>query len=338
MKKIFMLAAITMLSLSSCQNDDQKVKEIAVVSPDVDPDTPADARPFIINENPTNGKTFAPPGNGWGNTAASCEFNLGEIVAKQAFNFETSPDPRSVGGRAPSLKSWGWHKDNLSVTGGNLKMKSRKDTSSNLTCASINSNGKRFEKKYGYFEARIQNQNPNDVASHTAMWLMGDNMANVNETGNDGMEIDVYESCWTGNRTVSTLHMDGYYNDNDHNDGNVGEHKSMGGSSFWSAPSISNVFHVYGLNWNKNILEIYYDGVRKTYFTGDKWIPDVAHFLRISTGAAFGYAVKNSSGAIISGQADSGANVFAQRAIGTEAFSYVSYVRYWTKANDPLYN
>ncbi|GIZ09368.1 family 16 glycosylhydrolase [Flavobacterium sp. UMI-01] len=208
-------------------------------------------------------------------------------------NSQQSRAPRAEIG----ISQWFWKPENVSYKNGNLVLKSIKVNANTLHCGSIYSNNL-FEFKYGYIEARIEIAETM-FGTHTALWLQGDNMGNVNGTGADGAEIDVFESAWIGDFTKSVVHIDGY-----------GAAKKAN-TKRYDTPGIHNGYHTYGLLWNEDKLEIYYDGKFMTRYEGI-WVPQVEEFLWLSTGASFG------------GVAD-----FTSRAIGSFTESKVDYIRVW---------
>ena len=195
------------------------------------------------------------------------------------------------------INQWFWKPENVSYRDGNLILESQKVGSNILHCGGVYTNNL-FEFKYGYIEAKI------DIAetmfgTHTALWLQGDNMGNIDGTGNDGAEIDVFESAWVGEFTKSVVHIDGY-----------GASKRAN-TKRYETPGIHSGYHTYGLLWNENKLEIYYDGQFMTRYEGI-WVPKVNEFLWLSTGASFG-----------------GTANFASRAIGAFTEAKVDYIRVW---------
>jgi beta-glucanase (GH16 family) len=142
-----------------------------------------------------------------------------------------------------------------------------------MWCGSVNSNNK-YEPTYGYLEARIEIADTKK-STHTAFWMQGDNMSNVDGTGNDGAEVDIFESAWFGDYTKSVVHIDGY-----------GANKAANTKQY-STPGLHSGYHIFGLEWNHDVMKIYYDGVLKVTYTG-KWVPHVPEFLWLSDGASFG--------------------------------------------------
>lgn len=197
------------------------------------------------------------------------------------------------------ITQWFWRPENVSYKDGNVVLKSTKVSENTLHCGSIFTNNL-FEFKYGYIEARI------DIAetyfgTHTALWLQGDNMGNVDGTGNDGAEIDVFESAWIGDYTKSVVHIDGY-----------GAHQRSN-TRRYETPGLHSGFHTFGLLWNEDKLEIYYDGKFMTRYQGI-WVPKVEEYLWLSTGASFGGAANSN---------------FSSRAIGSSTEAKVDYIRVW---------
>lgn len=195
------------------------------------------------------------------------------------------------------ISSWFWVKDHIWLDGqGNLVMKSSKVTEDKMYCGSVDSRGK-YEPKYGYFEARIKVAETSK-GNHTAFWLQGHHQRNVDGTANDGAEIDIFESAWLSEITKSVVHIDGYSED----------HKAN--TKKFDTPNIHEGFHTYGLLWEEDKMEIYYDGVLKVTYK-DTWVPNVNEWLWLSVGASF---------------ADGN---FKDQPIGKLSEAKVDYVRVW---------
>lgn len=195
------------------------------------------------------------------------------------------------------VTQWFWRPSNVSYSEGNLVLKSSKENSNTMFCGAVYSNNL-YEFSYGYVETKIKIAET-DFGTHTAFWLQGDNMGNVDDSGADGAEIDVFESAWLGDYTKSVIHIDGY-----------GAHKSAS-TKKWDAPNIHEGYHIYGLLWTPTKMEVYYDSELKITYTG-KWIPKVNEFLWLSTGASFG-----------------GVATFKDRSIGAYTEAKVDYIRVW---------
>lgn len=277
---IFLICLFSAFLISSCNNDDR-------TSPD-----------DVIYTGGDSTKTKVEPLLSSVNTR-----NWTLIFSDEFDKFESSKwvKDNSVKSRAGrpeiGISQWFWKPENVSYKDGNVILKSSKFSENTLHCGSISSNNL-MEFKYGYIETRI------DIAetmfgTHTAFWLQGDNMGLIDGTGNDGAEIDVFESAWTGDYTKSVIHIDGYGS----------SHKAN--TRRYETPGIHSGYHTYGLLWDKDKLEIYYDGQLKTRYEGI-WVPQVDEFLWLSTGASFG------------GTAD-----FTSRAIGASTEAKVDYIRVW---------
>lgn len=309
MKKLIFFSAVILLSTYSCQKDDELTTNPSSDSSSVDPSTPLGATPLIIDGSTTNSKTQAPPGTGW-TLKASDEFS-GTALDTKKWTVEVSKVSRGLG-RNPDIKWWGWVANLVSVSNGALNLSSKKATSSRLECACVISNNK-IERKYGFYESSIDVQDPSK-GSHTAFWLQGDNMNDITLDGENGAEIDIFESAWVGNVSRTTVHIDGY---------SKPDHESTGGgeSDDWTAPDLDNGYRTFGLDWSKTYLKTYYNGNLKKTITGKKWIPLVNEYILLSTGASFG----------------SGKGGFTNLKVGDVLTSKVDWIRIYNKDSDPNY-
>ena len=112
-----------------------------------------------------------------------------------------------------------------------------------------------YEQKYGYFEVRCKL--PAAYGLWSAFWMMNDGVDNVDGSGQDGTEVDIFESFyykdhWWGNDcVVSGIHYDGYGAD----------HKgdSIGKTFIENNPYPE--YNTYGLEWNENEYIFYLNGV-----------------------------------------------------------------------------
>lgn len=248
----------------------------------VDPETPTSAQP-------TSG------GIGW-SLVFSDEFN-GTSLDTSKWTKQVSAKSRAA---RPSqgINDWWWKADNVYLDGvGSLVLDVIKHDSNTMYCGSINSNNK-FEPTYGYYEARIRVADTTK-STHTAFWFQGDTMGNVDGTGNDGAEIDVFESAWFGDYSKSVVHIDGY----------GGSHQAN--TKQYTTPGLHSGYHVFGLEWTHDVMNIYYDGVFKVQYTGI-WVPRVPEYVWLSDGASFG---------------DVG--TFTSEPVGWLTNAKVDYVRVW---------
>lgn len=112
-----------------------------------------------------------------------------------------------------------------------------------------------FEQTYGYFECRCIL--PKSTGMWSAFWMMGDGVANVDGTGMDGTEVDIFESMFykdvwwgAGDSVISGIVYDGY-----------GEHSKGDSIGRWFANNPYEEFNTYGLEWNENEYIFYINGV-----------------------------------------------------------------------------
>ena len=112
-----------------------------------------------------------------------------------------------------------------------------------------------YEQKYGYFEVRCKL--PAAYGLWSAFWMMNDKVHNVDGSGKDGTEVDIFESFyykdhWWGNDcVVSGIHYDGY------GEGHKGD--SIGKTFIENDPYTE--YNTYGLEWNENEYIFYLNGV-----------------------------------------------------------------------------
>lgn len=254
----------------------------------VDSETP-------VNTNPVNNDI----GTGW-ILDFSDEFN-GTSVNENKWNVDNSPNTRNP---RPDIKvsKWFWRPQNVEVKNGNLILKVKKENNTTMYCGSINSKGK-YMSRYGYYETRIQVADINK-GTHTAFWFQGPNQGNIDGTGNDGAEIDVFESAFLSDSVKVLSHCDGY--------GSL----RTGAGARYVAENIHHGFHTWGLWWTKDFIRVYYDGVFKAEISDVRYIPWVEEWLWLSDGASFGVQ---------------GDRFFVDQPLGWLTEAYVDYIRVWKK-------
>lgn len=230
----------------------------------------------------------------------SDEFSDGRIdFNKWTVNdITTSRTPRPQLG----IKEWYWKQDQVLESDDNLVLKVSKVGNDVMHCSSVFSY-KKYAFKYGYIEARIKVADIRK-ATHTAFWLQSTNVNAVDGTGNDGAEIDIFESAYISEKAASTIHIDGY--GKDHQQKHI-EYESA---------NLHQDYHIWGLLWDEHSLKVYYDGVLKAEFD-EKWVPKVEEYIQLSTGATF-----SNEGDFIGQPSDSSLSE-----------AYVDYVRVWKLGN-----
>lgn len=119
-----------------------------------------------------------------------------------------------------------------------------------------------FSQTGGYFEARCKV--PATYGNWAAFWLMpvGDFKDDVFGTGEDGAEIDIFESpfmYWKEHQNVIShaIHVDGY-----------GEELASIGSDYIEVENLYDEFHTFGLKWDETGYTFYVDGY-ETWHTKD---------------------------------------------------------------------
>jgi beta-glucanase (GH16 family) len=187
---------------------------------------------------------------------------------------------------AQGIVDWWWRADHVAVSNGTLALKISKYDSDIMYCGAVESRNL-YETAYGFLEARI-NCSPIEKGAHTAFWLQGHQMSNVNDSGADGCEVDIFESPY-GNGGIdpqdqecqSVLHWDGYGAD------------TQGATLHWNAEDVYTGYHTFGVHWTPDWLKFYCDGVlvwtydNSTHATPGG-VPQIAEWLWLSVGASFG--------------------------------------------------
>lgn len=140
----------------------------------------------------------------------------------------------------------------------------------NYTSGRINTLG-RFSQKYGRFEARIQS--PSGRGVWPAFWLLGDDFFTVGWPACG--EIDVMEEIGSSDREIhSSLHGPGYSG-----------RESLTNSFHLSAGHFGDVFHVFAMEWEPEVMRFYVDGqlygtkTPSDLPTGKHWVFDHPFFL-----------------------------------------------------------
>ena len=119
--------------------------------------------------------------------------------------------------------------------------------------ADVTTQGK-YEQTYGYFEVRCIL--PAATGLWSAFWMMNDQVVNVDGSGRDGTEVDVFESTyykdnWWGNDgVISGIVYDGY--------GPEMQNASIGKVFIENNPY--EEYNTYGVEWNENEYIFYVNG------------------------------------------------------------------------------
>ncbi|MBQ5968842.1 MAG: glycoside hydrolase family 16 protein [Clostridia bacterium] len=112
----------------------------------------------------------------------------------------------------------------------------------------------KYEQCYGYFECRCIL--PAATGLWSAFWMMNEGVFNVDGSGQDGTEVDVFESFyykdhWWGADAISTgIHYDGY------GEGHHGD--SIG--KWYLAGDPYKEYNTYGVEWNPDEYIFYING------------------------------------------------------------------------------
>ncbi|MBQ7596831.1 MAG: glycoside hydrolase family 16 protein, partial [Clostridia bacterium] len=119
--------------------------------------------------------------------------------------------------------------------------------------AVLTTNGK-FEQCYGYYEVRCIL--PAGTGLWSAFWMMNEGVYNIDGAGNDGTEVDIFESMyykdhwWGGDAVISGIVFDGY--------GEARQGDSIG--KFFIENDPYKEYNTYGLEWNEDEYIFYING------------------------------------------------------------------------------
>ena len=206
MKNLFKICLVAGVGfLASC--GDEKGDYVKPVSK-IDAETPSNALPENSNAEVSDIR--------W-KLEFSDEFNDSRVdFNKWTINNDTKTrTPRPALG----IKEWFHKPENVrevqNEDGGMLVLEAKKIGTDVMYCSSVNTRDKYF-MNYGYAEVRVKVADTNR-AVHTAFWFQSPDVNLVDGTGNDGAEIDVFESAFVEDKTASTIHIDGYGNDHQEN-------------------------------------------------------------------------------------------------------------------------
>lgn len=112
-----------------------------------------------------------------------------------------------------------------------------------------------FEQAHGYFEVRCILPKGNGMWS--AFWLGCDGMNNVDGSGKDGAEIDIFESAFYGspikNKVSTNIHYDGY---------GEGLQSTNVCEPILAANNPYEEYNTYALEWNEDEYIFYINGIK----------------------------------------------------------------------------
>ncbi len=117
-----------------------------------------------------------------------------------------------------------------------------------------------YKQQYGYFEIRCQlNQVP---GFWCAFWLYSTGVSNANGSGEDGTEIDIFESAYYGQDKVGhAIHYD--------DDSWSGGHSIYSKSTTTYSEDIYQGYHTFSLLWTPDKYVFYVDGEEAWTLTED---------------------------------------------------------------------
>ena len=160
-----------------------------------------------------------------------------------------------------------WSADNYKMTGNGQLRLSVTEKNGKVYCGALRTHNL-FDKKYGYFEVRCKV--PQMQGGWAAFWMMpyGNKPGN---SGNDGTEIDVFESIngWKG-QINHALHWDGYGTEHKH------EAKKMQRPDLYD-----DNYHIFSVMWTPKEYIFYIDN-KETWRTSTGGVADVKQYLKLT--------------------------------------------------------
>ena len=179
------------------------------------------------------------------------------------------------GGEAKVRRGSWWHTDMAVIENGALHIKTlyfpngyKGNGKPGWYTCGIDTRGL-YEQKHGYFEVRCIL--PEGTGMWSAFWMLTDGMSNVDGSGKDGAEIDIFESPYYGERfgrrVSSNIHIDGY--GEGHKSANVCKPYILFNNPY-------KEFNTYGLEWNENEYIFYINGIEtgRSDFGGASQVPE----------------------------------------------------------------
>ncbi|MDR2267063.1 MAG: glycoside hydrolase family 16 protein [Christensenellaceae bacterium] len=224
------------------------------------------------------------------------DFNASELDTSIWAYSPQSYRTKTQNAKHPEYTSY-WCPDMVTINNGNLEIRAVQDD--NYACSSDPSNphpgrftggietrfairdengeiktqSTIFEQAFGYFESRVKF--PNEEGLWSAFWLQSDTQGHVGHNGEDGTEIDVYESAFIKHPSYMghALLWDGY-----------GEHQGLSDyRNDFSAISKNfyDDYHTFALKWTPYCYVFYTDGI-PTWVSDDGGVSKVKQFLRLT--------------------------------------------------------
>lgn len=160
-----------------------------------------------------------------------------------------------------------WHDDNAWVDGqGNLKLKVS-ESNGTVYAGAVRTHN-RYNQKYGYFEVRCKV--PQIKGGWAAFWMMPYGNK-VGSQGNDGTELDIFESIngWNG-KIQHALHWDGY-----------GAEHQKASKSMTDWGLYDGNYHKFGMMWTPEEYIFYIDDI-ETWRTSAGGVSDVEQYMKLT--------------------------------------------------------
>lgn len=139
-----------------------------------------------------------------------------------------------------------------------------------------------FDQAFGYFETRVKL--PNAPGLWSAFWLQSSNMRMVGNGGEDGTEIDIFESAFLQYNKTNVSSFMGHaliwdgYGESSRVDDYILETSHV---NEIANKDLYDGYHTFALKWTPEYYVFYIDGV-PTYASNEGGVSKVAEFLRFT--------------------------------------------------------
>jgi beta-glucanase (GH16 family) len=140
------------------------------------------------------------------------------------------------------------------------------DDSLDYSCGAVRTKG-HFEQAFGRFECRCRLCT--QPGWWVAFWLYAPGVGNVDQSGRDGTEIDIFEGFGWTDQINQALHWDGYGDD----------HRSTGQRT--TVPGIREGYHDFVLEWYDDEYVFFVDG-EETWRTDSGGVSQVPEYVKVT--------------------------------------------------------
>lgn len=179
------------------------------------------------------------------------------LTLDEEFNSEEMPDAFSYSNHGLRQTEY-WCDQAVKFKNGNAVISAYEDNNHNCEICGVSDgiftggiDSVNFEQAFGYYEARVKL--PQSGGMWAAFWIQSNSTGNVNSNGEDGTEIDIFESSFFNtnrNKMGHALHYDGY---------DPKQHKCLDTIKD-TGTDLYDGYHTFALKWTPWEYVFYIDG------------------------------------------------------------------------------